>query len=179
MNLVFRMIRVILAALLGARMDPMGTSVLTFRVLPNDLDANLHMNNGRYATIMDLGRIDLMLRAGLAGVLWRNRWNPVLGSVALRYRRSLAPFEKYRLKTRMLCWDSKWLYLEQTFETMDGKLAAVGIAKGVFLERGGRVVTTAQLLEAVGREVPAPPVPPEILAWQEAEQALSDRAKAA
>ena len=30
------------------------------RVWPNDLDTNAHMNNGRYLTLMDLGRFDLM-----------------------------------------------------------------------------------------------------------------------
>mgnify|MGYP003290859366 CR=1 FL=1 len=33
-------------------------SRVCFRVLPNDCDVNLHMNNGRYWTIMDLGRAD-------------------------------------------------------------------------------------------------------------------------
>src|SRR3712207_8312043 len=32
------------------------TLVLKGRVLPNDLDAHFHMNNGRYLTLMDLGR---------------------------------------------------------------------------------------------------------------------------
>ena len=37
-------------------------SKLTFRVWPTDLDLSLHMNNGRYLTIMDIGRLDFMVR---------------------------------------------------------------------------------------------------------------------
>ena len=48
---------------------------LPLRVLPNDLDTNLHLNNGRYLTLMDLGRVDLMLRMGVMGELRRRRWN--------------------------------------------------------------------------------------------------------
>ena len=42
-------------------------SSLAFRVSPGDIDVNRHMNNGRYLTIMDLGRIDVLIRTGL----WR------------------------------------------------------------------------------------------------------------
>jgi acyl-CoA thioesterase FadM len=39
---------------------------LRLRVLPNDIDINLHMNNGRYLTICDLTRVDMFIRTGLA-----------------------------------------------------------------------------------------------------------------
>ena len=43
-----------------------------FRVWPHDLDTSLHMNNGRYWTLMDLGRADLMIRSGLWPSILRN-----------------------------------------------------------------------------------------------------------
>jgi hypothetical protein len=52
MNLILRMIKVLVAALFGQPLGILDSSVLTFRVWPNDLDINLHMNNGRYLTIM-------------------------------------------------------------------------------------------------------------------------------
>ncbi|MBJ7417049.1 MAG: thioesterase family protein, partial [Niveispirillum sp.] len=70
MNLIFRLLRVVLAALLsGRRVEPLGTSILGFRVWLNDIDTNLHMNNGRYFTIADLGRVDLMIRTGMLKML--------------------------------------------------------------------------------------------------------------
>jgi len=68
MNLWLRLLGVILASLWRPRFDPVrDVSRLTFRVWLHDLDTSLHMNNGRYWTLMDLGRTDLMLRSGL----WR------------------------------------------------------------------------------------------------------------
>ena len=69
MNLWLRLIWVVIAALSGRRVRlPQDPSRLMFRVWFHDLDPFRHMNNGRYLTIMDLGRTDLMLRSG-----WRGR----------------------------------------------------------------------------------------------------------
>ena len=67
MNLWLRLIWVALSGWLGHRLDlPGEASRLTFRVWFHDLDPFRHMNNGRYLTLMDLGRTDLMVRSGLA-----------------------------------------------------------------------------------------------------------------
>ncbi|HEX8430337.1 MAG TPA: thioesterase family protein, partial [Longimicrobium sp.] len=71
MNLVLRLFYVALAALRRPRLRPLDLSVVTFRVFPNDLDVNFHMNNGRYLTLMDLGRLDLLLRLGILRELRR------------------------------------------------------------------------------------------------------------
>jgi acyl-CoA thioesterase FadM len=110
-----------------------------FRVLPNDLDTNLHMNNGRYLTIMDLGRVDALLRSGLIKSVTREKWMPVIAGVSMIFRRSLSPFERYRLETRLIGWDEKWVYMEQTFIRKNGDLAARGYVKATFLKKGGRV----------------------------------------
>ena len=68
MNLWLRLIWLFLTTPFRPRLAiPTDVSVLGLRVLPNDLDLSLHMNNGRYLTVMDLGRLDLILRSGLAG----------------------------------------------------------------------------------------------------------------
>ena len=65
MNLIFRLLKTLLLYLLRpTRRGILEESVVRFRVWPNDLDTNLHMNNGRYLTLMDLGRLDLLLRNG-------------------------------------------------------------------------------------------------------------------
>ena len=65
MNLYLRLFILLIRALFKPRMATLDTSVLHFHVLPNDLDLHRHMNNGRYLSIMDLGRADLMLRTGI------------------------------------------------------------------------------------------------------------------
>jgi acyl-CoA thioesterase FadM len=166
------MIKVLVAAMFGARLTPLGESVIRFRVWPNDLDINLHMNNGRYLTIMDLGRLDLMFRTGLGRVIVKRRWRPMVGTAVIRYRRALAPFERYELKTRIVSWDEKWFWLEQRFER-DGGVIAVGVLKGLFRDQVGNVAS-ADVLAMLG-VTGTPQTPDGILAWQHADAAAAQQ----
>jgi acyl-CoA thioesterase FadM len=170
---VLRSLRVLLAAASSRpRLHPLDDSVIRFRVWPNDLDVNLHMNNGRYLTLMDLGRLDLVVRIGVLGTLRRRRWNPVVGSLQVRYRRSLLPFQEYDIRTRLLCWDERWFYLDQRFER-GGDLVAAALVKGLFLGPQGRV-PTQQIVDASGQRIDSPPVPGAVAAWQDAEGAMKE-----
>jgi acyl-CoA thioesterase FadM len=44
---------------------PLESDILNLRVWPNDIDFNLHLNNARYLSVMDYGRIHMLARAGL------------------------------------------------------------------------------------------------------------------
>lgn len=147
-------------------------SRLHFRVLPNDCDINLHMNNGRYLSFMDLGRVHLTAQSGLLREAWRRRWMPVLAAAEITFIRSLEPFERFELVTRLLTWDDKYVYLEQCFER-SGERCAHAFVKGVFLSRGARV-PNAELLAAVDHDGVAPPMPEVLQRW--AELAASKRA---
>lgn len=169
MNLLFRLIRIVIAALLRPRLDMLDTSHLSLRVWPNDLDFNLHMNNGRYFTVMDLGRIDLMIRTGVARWMWRRKWTPVVASETMRFPRALKPFQRYRLKTRVLCWDERWVFLEQRFETLAGELAALGLVKAV-LTAERRTMRPKEALKIMGMLRRSPVMPPAVKAWALAEE---------
>ena len=109
-------------------------SRVTFRVLPTDCDINFHMNNGRYLSFMDLGRLHLIAQIGLL----RDHRPQALARRCWRRRRStssaqLAPFQKFDLVTRVVTWDDKYAYMEQRFES-DGVLCAHAFAKGLFLD---------------------------------------------
>ena len=173
MNLIFRLIRIAIAAMFGPRCGLLDTSEVTMRVWPNDLDFNLHMNNGRYFTVMDLGRIDLMIRIGVAREMWRRKWAPVVGSETIRFKRALKPFQRYRLKTRVLCWDERWVFLEQRFETMGGELAALGIVKAV-LTAERRTMRPKEVLKLLGMLRRSPAMPPAVKAWALAEEWMAE-----
>ena len=111
-----------------------------FRVWPTDLDVNRHMNNGKYLSIMDLGRVDLMVRSGLHRAVRRAGMYPVVASQTIRYRRSLEPFQRFELRTRVVGWDERFLYVQQAF-VAGGEVKAAAVVKGLFLrESGGRVL---------------------------------------
>lgn len=168
------MLRVLLTAFFGRRIDPLGESVVRFRVWINDLDTNLHMNNGRYLTVMDLGRLDFIVRTGLGGMMLKRGWRPMVGSAVIRFRRGLGPFERYELKTRVAWWDDKWFWIEQRFER-DGGLVAIGAVKGLFRQPTGNV-PTPEVLALLGVTERPGSIPDWIAAWRDAEPSSYDSA---
>ena len=136
MNLYFRLLKVLFSQIWRPKLlSILDKSVLTFRVWPNDLDCNWHMNNGRYLTVMDLGRMDLVVRSGMSRAVSSQDWIPILSSAAIRYRLELKPFQKFHLETHIVGWDDSWFYIEQRFIHADGDkagaVAALALVKGV------------------------------------------------
>ena len=156
MNLYLRLILVLLRARFGARIDPLGTVRTPFRAWPHDLDVNAHVNNGRYATLMDLGRVDLMARSGLMPIIRTSRMHPVVTAQHIVYRRSIAPFEAFELRSRVIGWDERFVYMEQVFERA-GRFVARGVIQALFLGPAGRV-PSAELMTMFGvtTNVPVP-----------------------
>ena len=161
MNLYLRLILTVLRAWLGGPLDPLDTARTPFRAWPHDLDVNVHMNNGRYATLMDLGRVDLMARAGMLGVVRREGLMPVVTAQHLTYRRALPPFARFTIETRVIGWDERNVYLEQVF-VKGGEVAARGLVQTLFL-RGGRRVASAELVALFGMREDRP-VPSDVTA---------------
>jgi acyl-CoA thioesterase FadM len=50
----------------------------------------------------------------------RHRWRPAAASATIRFRRSLRPFQKFQIRTRLMCWDEQWSSFEQRFESEGG-----------------------------------------------------------
>lgn len=180
MNLWLRLIWLLLTAPWRPKITaPEGASVLTFRVLPHDLDPSLHMNNGRYLAIMDLGRLDLLIRSGLGGAVWRNRWTPVANAALVRFRRELRLFDRYRLETRVRVWSEQAVMIEQVFVfasgAREGQVAARALFKGALYDRKEqRYVPVARLLEVIGVPVPSPEPAPEVDAFLAADRTLRE-----
>jgi acyl-CoA thioesterase FadM len=149
-------------------LPPLGVleeDTLRLRVLPNDIDLNLHMNNARFLSVMDYGRTHLLARTGLLEHILRSRWQPLVGAVWITYRRSLPAFAAYRLTSRMVCWDERWFYIEQTFTGRRG-LAAVGWVKGILRDSQGSVQPQG-VIEGVAPGLFSPPIPEAIAVWNE------------
>jgi len=165
MNLYLRLF-VLLFRLIGLpRKGVLEESRVAFRVLPNDCDVNGHMNNGRYLSFMDLGRVHLVAQMGLLRIIARRRWRAALGAAEIHFIRALAPLRKFDLVTRLVTWDDKYAYMEQRFEA-DGVLCAHAFVKGLFLDRNGRVASAAVVAELGYTEDP-PPMPEALRIWAE------------
>lgn len=175
MNLYLRLFVLILRMLGLQRRGVLDDSRVCFRVLPNDCDLNLHMNNGRYLSLMDLGRVHLMVQMRLLRAIFRNGWKPVLAAAEINFIRPLKPLQKFELVTRVVTWDEKYCYMEQRFE-VGGELYAHAFVKGLFLGRDGRV-GTATVLAALGHHEPAPEMPEELRIWADLGSAKKQRAE--
>lgn len=178
MNLWLRLLWCLFAALTARGLDPLrDVSRLMFRVWPHDLDPSMHMNNGRYLTLMDLGRLDVMARSGLLKAAWRHRWTPIASGIQIRYRREIQLFQRFRLETRIVCWQSHLVVMEQRFVIESGpyagQVAAQALFKGGLYDRGARrFVDVARLMAEVGVTAESPPVSLEAAAFLAADEAL-------
>jgi len=182
MNLIFRLFAICIGYIFNwDKIEPLGVSVINSRVWPLDLDANIHMNNGRYLSIMDLGRLDLMVRIGVVGEVLKNKWMPVLSAATIRYRLPLNPFQKFRLETKIAWWDDKWFYMEQQFVIVggnkDGAVAAIAFVKGSLFDRKTRKTVPSQSLIDLTGGVEKPEKPNYIDSWQQSENDMREITK--
>lgn len=138
--LFLRLLLAIVVASFRPKLKGWQPSVVKYRVLPTDLDVNLHMNNARYSAFMDLGRLDLLTRLGVWKPLFKNRWRVMMASVGVRFHRPLAPFERFRLESRLVGWDDKAFYGIQLFHVGD-RVRASGYFRAVFTAEGKMIKT--------------------------------------
>jgi acyl-CoA thioesterase FadM len=157
MNLWPRLLRALLMALFRPRLDLADESRLHFRVWPTDLDFHVHMNNARYLAVMDLGRVDIILRGGLGCLAPRRRLQPVIAGAPVRFRRPPIPFERFTLRTRVIGWDAKWPFMEHRMERRGEPVCRV-IVKALFLGRDGGVPPD-RLADLLGHAEPSPALP--------------------
>jgi acyl-CoA thioesterase FadM len=178
MNLWFRLLWLLLTARKRGHLDvPRQASVLAFRVWPHDLDLSIHMNNGRYLTLMDLGRMDVLIRSGLWREALRHKWTPIASAITIRFQRELRPFQNFRLETRLLCWDASLVVMEQTFVIeggpRNGQAAARALFKGGLYDRQEKkFVEIARLMSLIGVAEESPPTTPEVEAFLHADDRL-------
>ena len=137
---------------------------LTMRVWPNDLDLNVHMNSGRYISLIDIARVEMIGRTRLLRKMFRRRWRPIAAQTTIRYRRSLLPFQRFTIRSRVVCWDDKWIYFRHVMERR-GELCAVAYVRGLFRGPDGNV-KPQQILDLAGSPgLQSPPMPDDLAKW--------------
>ena len=161
MNLYVRLLLLVLRSRRRPRLSLWDTARTPFRVAPTDLDLLRHMTNGKYLTIMDLGRIDLMLRSGFWKKIKERGWYPVVAGQTITYRKSLRPGQRFDLYTRVVGFDDRWVYMQQRF-CVGETVYAQAYVRARFLKRSGGSVEHEELLALAG-DVPEDLEPPEWL----------------
>lgn len=178
MNLWLRLIYCLFLARWRPSLElPSDKSDMRFRVDLFDLDTSLHMNNGRYLMLMDLGRLDMMLRSGLWRAVLRNKWVPIASAIKIRYRRELRLWQSIKLETQILCWDDTAVIMEQKFlivgGSRDGQVAAHALFKGGLYDRSDRCfVKIADIMSLKGVDIDSPQPSPHVEAFLKADEGM-------
>lgn len=133
---------------------------LRIRVLPTDIDVLRHLNNGRYLSLFDLGRWDLLTRAGLVSAMSKKGWYAVVAAETITFRRSLELWQRFDLETRLIGHDDRAVYLEHR-ALVGHEIYARAIIRARILRRTGGTVPHDELFAAVGR----PEGLPDIETW--------------
>jgi YbgC/YbaW family acyl-CoA thioester hydrolase len=164
MNLYFRLLLLWMRSRRKGPLDLWDTAKTPFRVVPTDLDPLGHMTNGRYLTIMDVGRIDLMMRSGFWSKMQEQGWYPVVAGQTITYRKSLRPWQLFQIHTRVIGFDDRWGYIEQTF-CVGTTVYAQAFVRTRFLKRSGGSVEHAELEKLTGGFPDDLEVPEWLLEW--------------
>lgn len=137
---------------------------MSIRVLPTDIDLLRHMNNGRYLSLFDLGRWDLLTRTGLLSAMTKQGWYAVVAAETITFRRSLELGQRFELETRLIGHDDRAVYLEHR-ALVKGEIYARAMIRARILRRAGGTVPHDELFAAVGRPEGLPDIEPWVHDW--------------
>jgi hypothetical protein len=88
-----------------------------------------------------------------------------VSATLIRYRKSLLPFERFTVRSHVVCWDEKWIYFEHILERR-GEVAAHAYVRGLLRGKSGNV-KPHELLELAGvPQMQSPEMPEAVAAWK-------------
>ncbi len=135
---------------------------------PWDLDLWKELNNGRTLTLLDLGRIPLARRTGLIGALRRNGWGMTVAGVTVRYRRRIRLFQRIEMQSRLLGWDRRFFYIDQTLWNRDGDCTTQAVYRMAITSAQG-IVPPENVVPEMTDKLPDFTLPEWVQGWIEAE----------
>lgn len=177
--LMHLLLRTIWHLFLSTRRRPLGlwdTSSLPMRVWPTDIDVAMHVNNGMYFSLMDLGRFDLMMRAGAWQKMRAKGWGPVVNAETITFRKSLQLWQKFTIESKIIGVDERAIYFEQRM-VVKGEIYAQAF-QATRLVGNGRPIANEEIFAEIG-EPPADLLLPEWLHEWRATTALPGARKPA
>ena len=156
------------------RLQPTAIGRVRVRTLPTDLDLLLHMNNGRYLSLVDLGRWDLLIRTGLFDEMRRRGWYAVVAAETITFRKSLRLWQAFVIETRLLGHDDRSVFLEHRI-VVDGEIYARVMIRARMMKRSGDTLSHEELFAALGHPEGLPEVETWVHEWAAASALPSTR----
>ena len=143
------------------------------------------MNNGKYFRELDFARFDFYFRTNLLSLFWGGKLNSVFRNndgknmyivqhgAMIRFRRPLNFLMPFVVKTKMVFFDKRSLYFEQTFISKpDNFVRAIALCKNT-------VVNCPDVVEFMKKmyNVSQPECPPDLAKFLEANEISSNNLK--
>jgi acyl-CoA thioesterase FadM len=175
MKLWFRLLFTFLAGRWRKPAAVMDACVTPFRVMPSDLDLLGHVNNGVYFQLMDLARVDFLLRTGYWKKFKQRDWFPVAAAETIQFHSNLRLLQKFVIETRWIGVEARTFFISQrVFRDRERPPVAEAVIRGLLVSRKGGTVPMSAMLEAAGNPRFAQPMAPWVVEWA---QALDERRK--
>lgn len=153
MHMIFRLILLMFTWRRRSRLGLYDVGRMPMRATLTDIDYAGHINNGMYFSIFDIGRFDLLLRAGAWQKIWRRRWLPVVQAETIRFRKSVTLGTKFEIESRIVGYDDRHAFLEQRI-VVAGEVYVSALIAARFKGPKGPV-PMSELVEVLGVELPA------------------------
>jgi acyl-CoA thioesterase FadM len=171
-----RLARVTFASAPKRKIDALEPALIRMRAWPNDLDFNLHVNNGRYLTLADLARMDWFKQVGALDFARKEKAFPVIGDAIAKFRRDIRMFQTFEIETRLLAWDQKWSFMQHRF-LRAGRAVGVVAIRGLFVGPEGPIAPSV-FLRHFGHDEPSPPLPAWTSSFLDSADAMSVQLRA-
>ena len=119
--------------------DSTHNECINLRVLPQDIDLFMELNNGRYVTLLDLGRFSYGAKVNMGKFLKKNNWSLTIVGTYNEYRHRLRLFQKFILETKIIGYDKNWFYFFQKIQR-NNKTHMASIVKFSYTSSTGLVM---------------------------------------
>ena len=106
---------------------------------PWDLDTFAELSNGRTLTLFDLGRFGPVQCTGVMDVLRKHKWGLTTAQTSTLYRHLIKVFERIEMRSKLVFWDERFLYIEQTMLKKDGRCANHILFRGGVVDKKGQL----------------------------------------
>jgi acyl-CoA thioesterase FadM len=105
----------------------------------------------------------MLKRLGYDRLVRDKRWGMTVAGNTTRYRRRVTLFQKLTMVSRVVGWDARFLYIEQSMWRAGDCTSAMLIRAAVISKSG--MIPAAEAMAVLGVTEPSPPLPDWVQAW--------------
>ena len=103
------------------------------------------MNHAAILTVMEMGRLDFMVRTGFFKVANEKKWFIPSQALSVQFYKPLKVFQRAQLYSKISYVDEKWIYIEQKI-VRNGKDIALCLTKST-IKKGKITISTEEIIK--------------------------------